>query len=266
MPERKNWAPRKRQPETSFHLPYTRREYRRLLKGRAMLGKVFLEFAGRKNNSRGIENAVRSFCVRLPSNGYRPLSFEEKASLVIRGLHLFPVKKFHEPFAWILIAEVVKQNPKKFGIILGKSAGIFSNELGGQAHGFILALGPHIEQFFTGLGPHVREFAEGMRESFSRTVQWTAGFEENLARGLGKNAGHFAEGLGPAAEYVIPGLASSYESIFDRKSANVFVRGLGKNCALLAKGLGKYADAVADRMKKNMVSPETIRLLTGKIR
>ena len=49
------------------------------------------------------------------------------------GNHFLEIQTVNEIFD--------KKIAKKFGIILGKSAGIFSNELGGQAHGFILALG-----------------------------------------------------------------------------------------------------------------------------
>jgi len=213
---------------------------------------------------------LKRFGVGFSLHGQKQLSFEESARLAITGLHLFSFRNYGFKKEWAplglssLLIRLIRQNPQKFGQLLGKRAGFFVKDIGFDAVDFLFHLGPEVEPFLAGLGPHVKELAEGMRDCIVPQFGWSGRNKEEFARGLGKNAGYFAEGLGPKAKYFASHAA--HESFADNAASRPFLRGLGQNCKQFAAGLGKNADSVADTLKAEGIDTETIKMLTGKIR
>jgi hypothetical protein len=288
MEKRKPWVPKRKQlsqlrgVRVQHTPPATRREYLRMVRGRAMLNKAFQYLAGHDelfSKNLPVAEHSKAYCLRktasdfgvTPQNpGESQISFEQSAKLIVKGLHLYSFKRWREPFSHLLVARFVNLKPNEFGRLLGKKAGLFARDMGRGIGGFLSALGPNTEPFLAGLGPNVKEFAEGMRDYIGPFTVWLGGFKENFGRGLGKNAGFFSAGLGKKAEHFAILMAYEpillHEPLSKKKIVPDFLRGLGPNCKLFARGLGKHADLVADAMKASRIDSNSIRLLTGKIR
>jgi len=176
MEARKPWVPKRKQrrfiEETcvgQYLPPQTRREHVRRVQGKGMLRRAFQCLAASvgegsrlPESPRGYErNALKDFGVKFFPSNHRLPGFEENAKLVIRGLHFYPFSKNYEPFGGLLVTKFVKQNPKKFGEMLGKDAGHFASDLGQAIETFFLSLGPDREIFLSAMGPHITAFVRG---------------------------------------------------------------------------------------------------------